>query len=155
MMASKSISNEVLWRNEVRLLAAIGFIAARNGLHVQASEIFEGIIKNRPNKPFGYLGLALASISIGDSEKAISVLRNRGLVNIPDDAELAAWLAILLQFSGEVEAGYGLARKLAGLRIDGATLDLLGKFFNSENKGSEHSVAIKEFFLNFSDTWTN
>ncbi len=144
-MVDKSVSNEILWRNEIRLLAAIGFMAARKGLYIQASEIFEGIIKNRPNSPFGYLGLALAKISVGDPEQAISVLRNRGLVNIPDSSELTAWLAVFLQFSGEAEAGYGLAKKLASLCIDEATLDLLKKFFNSKNKRFEHFVEIKEF----------
>ncbi len=109
--------NEVgfdLKSNDIRLLAAIGFASARSGLAEQSRKIFEGLASVRPQSAFPYIGLAMASLCVGEPERAASILRNRGLPNCPDDLELRVWLAIALKYSGQSAHAALICKSLEG-----------------------------------------
>jgi hypothetical protein len=97
---SKTSDLEGMGSEQIRMLAAIGFMAARSGLIVPAVRIFEGLAVLRPNKAFPFVGLSLAHICVGSHAEAIQILIQRGLKVCPDDPELVAYLAVALQLAG-------------------------------------------------------
>ncbi len=97
---------------EIRLLSALGFMAARSGLVVPAIRIFEGLAVLRKDKAFPYVGLALAMICVGAYGDAANVLRERGLAACPGDAEIAVYLVLALQLAGRTSEAEAMAREL-------------------------------------------
>lgn len=123
--ARKDEAGSDLKPSDIRLLAAIGFASARAGLAEQSRTIFEGLASARPHSAFPYIGLALANLCIGEPENAASILRNRGLSNLPDDVELRIWLALALKYSGQSAHAAAICKSLQG---EEAGPELLEKF---------------------------
>ncbi len=97
---------------EIRLLSALGFMAARSGHVVPAIRIFEGLAILRKDKAFPYIGLALAMICVGAYGDAASVLRERGLIACPEDPEILAYLGLALQLSGRASEATAIKHSL-------------------------------------------
>ncbi len=116
---------------ETRLLSAIGFMSARAGLVQHATKIFECIVIHRPQKSFGYAGLALSNLCVGSYSQAISILRDRGLKKLPGDVDLLAWLGIALFFSGEKFAALKIIERCKFPRNDSTISALLVKIVNN------------------------
>ncbi len=98
--------------DEIRLLSALGFMAARSGHVVPAIRIFEGLAVLRKDKAFPYVGLALAMICIGAYGDAANVLRERGMEACPDDPEILAYLGLALQLAGRTSEAALMTRDL-------------------------------------------
>lgn len=98
--------------DDTRLLAALGFMAARMGLVEQASAIFESLALIRPQASFPYVGLAIANLSVAQANKAVDLLQNSALAKFPDEVELRLWLAIAQHYAGESAKGAELFRNL-------------------------------------------
>ena len=84
---------------QVRLLTEVGMVAAGRGFPRQAREIFEGLRILRPERPFPYVGLAVASLNAGDANEAVRILEREGLAACPGDPELRAFLGLALQLA--------------------------------------------------------
>ncbi len=97
---------------EIRLLSALGFMAARSGHVVPAIRIFEGLAVLRKDKAFPYVGLALAMICVGAYGDAVHVLRERGLLACPGDPEIEAYLGLALQLAGRMSEAAAVTREL-------------------------------------------
>ncbi len=97
---------------EIRLLSALGFMAARSGHVVPAIRIFEGLTVLRKDKAFPYVGLALAMICVGAYGDAARVLRERGLLACPGDPEIEAYLGLALQLAGRMSEAAAVTREL-------------------------------------------
>ncbi len=97
---------------EIRLLSALGFMAARSGHVVPAIRIFEGLAVLRKDKAFPYVGLALAMICVGAYGDAANVLRERGLLACPGDPEIEAYLGLALQLAGRMSEAAAVTREL-------------------------------------------
>ncbi len=97
---------------EIRLLSALGFMAARCGHVVPAIRIFEGLAVLRKDKAFPYVGLALAMICVGAYGDAARVLLERGLVACPGDPEIEAYLGLALQLAGRMSEAAAVTREL-------------------------------------------
>lgn len=117
--------------DEMRLMASIGFMAAKSGCLVPAIRIFEALSLLRPRAAFPFIGMAIAYISVGMGGEAVYVLRDRAMAACEDRAELELWLCLALQQAGNHAAALAefghlmshqpqeelspLARRLAGL----------------------------------------
>lgn len=103
---------ELLSSDEIRLLSALGFMAARAGHVVPAVRIFEGLALLRKDKAFPYIGLALAMICVGAYGDAVRVLEERGLAACPGDVEINAYLGLALRLAGRFSEADALAMRL-------------------------------------------
>lgn len=92
-----SENKEVLSVEEIRLLAEIGFMAARARHVTGARQIFEGLSVLRPGQAFVHLGMALASLGAGDPDGAAAMLRDKALRECPGADDLTVFLAIALK----------------------------------------------------------
>ncbi len=117
----------LLSADEIRLLSALGFMAARSGHVVPAIRIFEGLAVLRKDKAFPYVGLALAMICVGAYGDAVNVLRERGMVACPGDPEILACLGLALQLAGRTSEAALLTRDLQTLAELPAALQCLVK----------------------------
>ena len=93
-------SRELVSANELRLLSAIGFFAAKSGCLAVAIRIFESLRTLRPGATFPFIGLAVAYLAVGMDSEAVHVLRDRGVRECEDDNELRLWLALAYYQSG-------------------------------------------------------
>ena len=91
---------EPISANELRLLAAIGFFAAKSGCLAVAIRIFESLRTLRPGTTFPFIGLAVAYLAVGMDSEAVHVLRDRGVRECEDDNEIRLWLALAYHQSG-------------------------------------------------------
>ena len=88
---------EVLGTEDIRLLVEIGFMAC-GARHVRAARaIFDGLETLRPGRAFIYVGSAMTSMSAGNPDEAVRLLREEGLRQLPGNEELLVFLAMALQ----------------------------------------------------------
>lgn len=66
----------VLTAEEVRLLTAVGFVAAGRGDVARAERIFKGLKATRPTRAFPYIGLAMAYMNSRRVEEAMQVFQD-------------------------------------------------------------------------------
>lgn len=85
----------------MRLLAEIGFIGAQGHQPTAARALFEALQVLRPDSNLPYIGRALAAISSGRAQDAVSILRDEGLKQHPGDAELLSFLGLALKEAGQ------------------------------------------------------
>lgn len=97
---SPSISGNLISTAELRLLAAIGFFAAKSGYLAVAVRIFEALRILRPGATFPFIGLAIAYLAVDMATDAVSVLRDRGARECTDSSELSIWLSLSYHQSG-------------------------------------------------------
>ena len=101
MIVPKSINSDRrqsagLAADDVRLLAAIGFMAARTGLTELATRIFHGLCVVRPEAAFPRTGMVMAYLSKGDCEMALQYTAGLREPNVIEDIELRALKALTL-----------------------------------------------------------
>lgn len=85
---------------EIRLMAAIGFMSAKAGCLVPAVRIFEALAVLRPGHSFPYIGMAIAYMAIGMASEAVYVLRDRAIPACGENHDLGLWLGLALQQAG-------------------------------------------------------
>lgn len=100
---------EPLNREEIRLLAEVGFLAVSKADTASSNIIFAALEQLRPRQNFSYIGLALGHLNEQDHYMALKVL-DRGRANADPDQ-----LPELLRFSG-------LALHLAGRNAESRAL---------------------------------
>ncbi|WP_048439660.1 M48 family metallopeptidase [Caenimonas sp. SL110] len=97
-----SAGNLPLDRDAMRLVAEIGFIGTQTGQLAASRALFESLLLLRPDSNLPFIGLAMVELAAQRPEKAVVILRDQGLKQHPDDAELMAFLGLALQTAGEV-----------------------------------------------------
>lgn len=106
-------SNQVtLTSEEIRLIADLGFLAATNGLVVPGIRIFQSLIKLRKKHAFPYIGMAASKIFIGAYQSAIEVLLQAMDCVIFDTEEIALYLAVCAEISGDSESSKKISEYL-------------------------------------------
>lgn len=104
----------------VRLLAAIGFLAAKSGCVAPAIRIFESLVKLRPGTVFPYIGLSIAYMAVGMNPDAIHVLTERAADACTEDDALCLWQSLVFHQSGNRSlAAASLQKHLSGPSADG------------------------------------
>lgn len=83
--------------DDIRLLAAIAFMAARSGLAEPAMRIFHGLDVIRPNADFPAIGLVMCCLAIGDCHKALKIIAGFGEQRLMESIELRALKAMTLE----------------------------------------------------------
>lgn len=111
----KSITSD-----DVRLLAAIGFLAAKSGCVAPAIRIFESLLKLRPGAAFPYIGLSIAYMAVGMNPDAIHVLTERTADACTEDDTLCLWQSLAFHQSGNrALAASALQKHISGPLADG------------------------------------
>lgn len=83
--------------DDVRLLAAVAFMAARSGLSEPAMRIFHGLGVVRPTADFPAIGLVMCCLATGDCQKALQIIAGFGEQRIMESIELRALKAMTLR----------------------------------------------------------
>ena len=93
--------NPVIERNDLKLLAEVGMLAALRGDVAAAQTIFAAVRQERPQSAAGYVGPALALLFRGRASEAIGELQ-RGLlvVEASQQQDIQALLGFALQAEG-------------------------------------------------------
>lgn len=89
-------------RQDLQLLAQIGFFAAQSNQQGAAAALFAALRVVRPGAVLPLIGLALADMGAGRAAQAARFLREEALREHPGDPELSAFLGWAL-----IEAGRG------------------------------------------------
>ncbi len=91
----------VIEREEIKLLAEVGMLAATQADLTAARAIFAAIEQERPDAAAAYAGLALAYLFRGRSEEAVECLQ-RGLLAVPSEeqSDLQAFLVLAFEVEG-------------------------------------------------------
>jgi cytochrome c-type biogenesis protein CcmH/NrfG len=98
-------ANFPLNRQDLQLLAQIGFYAAQSNQQGAATALFKALRVVRPDAVLPFVGLALADMGAGRHMEAARFLREEALREHPEDPELSAFLGLALVESGrEAEA---------------------------------------------------
>ena len=131
------VSQYPLTSDEIRLISEIGFMAASVGLAQPATRIFQGLKIIRPDRPFIFIGLALAHMLVGSWEEAIYILRDEGLQVAPESHELQLYLSLALFASQQPSQGERiLSALLQNGILDDAELILAVSIKNKINGNS-------------------
>lgn len=101
-------------REDLQLLAEIGFLAVSRGQIVQGEKIFKALELARPASVGGYVGLAVAQVFGGRPRDALGTLE-RGMRNVPaeEHAPLYAFQGYAFRCVG-LHAASAQALKSAG-----------------------------------------
>ncbi len=118
IIAGESAAGEAfLSPEELRLLSAIGFMAAKSGFLVPAIRIFEALLVLRPRAAFPFIGMSIAYTAVGMAGEAVHLLRDRALPVCAEHQELRLWLCVALQQAGSRAAAMKeLAASTQGLQ---------------------------------------
>jgi hypothetical protein len=104
MTADAAQADPCLVPADVRLLSAIGFMAAKSGCLVPALRIFESLHLLRPQAAFPLIGMAVAYMAVAMPGEAVHVLRERASECCLGTDDLRPWLCLALQQSGNQHA---------------------------------------------------
>jgi hypothetical protein len=91
-----------LQADDVRLLAAVGFMAARSGLTGLAIRIFQGLSVIRPEADFPRIGMVISYLCRGDCEKALQYVAECDKQRLSINPELRALKALSLNLLGRL-----------------------------------------------------
>lgn len=100
-------------RDEMRLLAEVGFLAAANAQLPAARRIFTALRLLRPDSVLPFIGLAAVCSQEGKPEEAVRLLAEDALRQIPRDEELRAFLGLSLVEAGRFAEAGKVLRELA------------------------------------------
>lgn len=103
-----------LSRQDLQLLAQIGFFAAQSGQRGAAAALFAALRVVRPDAVLPWIGLAVADMGAGRAAEAARLLRDEALREHPADPELCAFLGLALIEAGHVTE----ARKVLQALVD-------------------------------------
>ncbi len=82
--------------DDVRLLAAVGFLAARSGLTDRAMRIFRGLAVVRPEDDFPLTGIVLSHLAAGECKEALQIISGLKCQRINASVDLRALKALVL-----------------------------------------------------------
>lgn len=132
---SKAASTEVAFvldAREARFLTEVGMLAAGRGDVARADKIFAFLRRQRLDRAFPLIGLALARLNAGAAAEAAQLLQDVRLSDANEQLVVRSWYGLALQLAGRaaesrhvlLEASQGsgdgavLARQLLGLGSD-------------------------------------
>lgn len=92
---------DVLNETEIRILTALGFMAARSGQLVPCLRIFEALSLLRPIKAFPYIGLTVGYLAVGMASAAVELLRDKAVLFCKNDPDIHLYLALAFYQSGQ------------------------------------------------------
>ncbi|VTU27104.1 hypothetical protein H4CHR_01927 [Variovorax sp. PBS-H4] len=101
-----------LSRQDLQLLAQIGFFAAQSHQQGAAAALFAALRVVRPGTVLPLIGLALADIGAGRPAQAARFLRDEALREHPHDPELCAFLGLALSEAGRGAEARGVLQPM-------------------------------------------
>jgi hypothetical protein len=106
-----------LEQHEVRLITAIGFLAAGAHRVSLGGRIFGALVALRPHRAFGYIGWAMTYLNGGRTEEAVTVLE-RATALVPSErkeerTQISAFLGFALQLAGRPDQARRVLRDAA------------------------------------------
>ena len=118
----------MLDKDDARLLAEIGMMAAGRGDFVHAEAIFEGLRLLRPDRAYPLIGLAVARLNTGRAAEAAQLLESVVFNEPEEHALIQGWRGFALQLAGRRAESQRVLCKAATLSGDGAHLarEMLG-----------------------------
>jgi predicted Zn-dependent protease len=119
LLGDDSAPSMLITSDDVRLLAAIGFLSAKSGCVAPAIRIFESLIKLRPGAVFPFIGLSIAYMAVGMSPESLYVLTERATTTRTEDDTLYLWRSLAFHQSGNrTQASTALQKYLSGPLVD-------------------------------------
>lgn len=100
--------------DDVRLLAAVGFMAARSGLGELAKRIFQGLSVIRPEADFPRIGMVMAHLCTGDGEKALQYIAECGSQCLAMSPEFEV-IATVIDDSAYSAAAHPIAERIIAI----------------------------------------
>jgi hypothetical protein len=113
--------------DQIRLLAALGFWAAKSGCLVPAVRIFESFVVLRPGAAFPYIGLSIAYLSVGMHKEASFVIGERAEQQGIDPDQLRVWRALAFFQEGSLAQANAELRKCMQKPPDPAERGLINR----------------------------
>lgn len=114
--------------DDIRLLAAVGFLAARSGLTERAMRIFSGLAVIRPKKDFPLTGIVFSHLAAGQYEKALQFISGLDCHRVDASVDLRALKALVLHLQQRSpEATQLIATVVDDLSFSDADYSLAGK----------------------------
>jgi predicted Zn-dependent protease len=92
--------SSVITSDEIRLLAAIGFLAGKSGCAAPAIRIFQSLITLRPRSEFPYIGLSIAYMAVGMNTEAVHALTERACNARTQSDSLELWRSLAFHLAG-------------------------------------------------------
>jgi Flp pilus assembly protein TadD len=118
-------ARRVLARDDQRLLAEIGFMAATAGHDKSALAIFTGLRTLSPDRSHPYLGLAMAHMGVGRNEQAVRLLRDEAMPAVEEEVhEVELFLGLALHVARREDESRRVLQRVAELAPDGARAKL-------------------------------
>ena len=109
---------DMLGTEEVRLLAELGFIAARRGLHKEAQAIFVALKQLRPGRAVPIIGLAVDAFYRGKFQEAVQILESELKQSSEEAQTLAGFRVFALCLAGYRTVGCSSAKNLDFAQMD-------------------------------------
>ena len=120
VLSDDSAPSKLITSDDVRLLAAIGFLSAKSGCVAPAIRIFESLIKLRPGAVFPFIGLSIAYMAVGMNQDSLYVLTERAALAGSDDEVLYLWRSLAFhQLGNRTLAADSLMKYKSGPSVDG------------------------------------
>ncbi|MFO1349189.1 MAG: hypothetical protein U1F68_00320 [Gammaproteobacteria bacterium] len=98
---------------QVKQLAAIGFLAAGHGLINEGEAIFNGLKAWRPESEYPLIGLALTKIGACQYDAAHAILTDQALKLNPASATAKCFVGLALKLAGRVHEGERWLKEVA------------------------------------------
>jgi hypothetical protein len=98
---------------DIRLLAAIGFLASKSGCVAPAIRIFQALIKLRPQADYPYIGLSIAFMAVGMNSAAIEVLMERESPTNSESDSMDLWRSLAFHLAGNRSSAAASLKKYA------------------------------------------
>lgn len=98
--------------DDIRLLTQVGFLAAGRGDAPRALRIFDALALLRPQRAFGFVGLASALMNAGRAPEAVQRLQTVCLPAGPESDMLEAFRGLALQLAGRASESTALLRRI-------------------------------------------
>lgn len=115
-------STGVLAKEELRLLADVGFLAALCADQARADTIFSGLRQLAPSSTCPYIGLATTLIAMRRADEAVRLLRDEALVKVlDDDHDLRLFLGLTLLVARQPDEARRVLERVAADAPEGAS----------------------------------
>ena len=115
-------STGVLAKEDLRLLADVGFLAALSADHARANTIFSGLRLLAPSSTCPYVGLATTLIAMHRADEAVRLLRDEALVKVPDDDhDIRLFLGLTLLVARQPDEARRVLERVAADAPEGAS----------------------------------
>lgn len=106
--------------SDIQLLTQVGFLAAGRGDVPRALRIFEALVVLRPDRAFGFVGMASALMNAGRAAEAVQRLQPVCLPDGPEADMLDSFKGLALQLCGRSGESTYLLRQIVRRAIPAA-----------------------------------